>query len=157
MPLPAAVPHQPAGDDQGNRPRTAQPGCRMFGLSQPSQTGPGGLAMITRRNFLKNTARVIGGLALPLSAFKIINPERLSAALASGEKSGVRWVFLVDAYKCIGCGFCVKACKLENETPYEANVTRTWVERYVLLKDRRLFADTPRGARDGFTTGRIEL
>ena len=23
-----------------------------------------------------------------------------------------RFVFLVDIYKCIGCGFCVKACKL---------------------------------------------
>ena len=48
-----------------------------------------------------------------------------------------RWVFLVDTHKCVGCGFCVKACKLENEVPYDANVTRTWVERYVITKDRQ--------------------
>ena len=39
------------------------------------------------------------------------------------DKKKVRWVFLVDTYKCVGCGFCVKACKIENEVPYDANVT----------------------------------
>jgi len=61
-----------------------------------------------------------------------------------------RWVFLVDTYKCVGCGLCVRACKIENETPYEANVSRTWVERYVLKKDGSVLADSPKGARDGF-------
>jgi Fe-S-cluster-containing dehydrogenase component len=31
------------------------------------------------------------------------------------------------------------------------------VERYVLTKDGRIFADTPKGARDGFTTREIDL
>ncbi len=52
---------------------------------------------------------------------------------------------------------CVRTCKLENETPYDAPVTRAWVERYVLLKDGKLFADTPLGARDGFTISKIDL
>ncbi len=69
----------------------------------------------------------------------------------------VRWVFLVDTYKCIGCGFCVKACKLENEIPFDANVSRTWVERYVVTKEGEVFADTPKEARNGFTTSRIDL
>ena len=68
-----------------------------------------------------------------------------------------RFVFLVDTYKCIGCGFCVKACKLENEIPLDANVSRTWVERYVVTSDSETFADTPKEARYGFTTGRIDL
>jgi len=112
--------------------------------------------MITRRNFLKNTALGLTGLALPFAAFEIIDPKKLMAQEAA-DKSAVRWVFLVDTYKCVGCGLCVKACKLENEIPYDANVTRTWVERYVLTKQGKLFADTPKGARDGFTTTKIDL
>ena len=69
----------------------------------------------------------------------------------AADKAKVRWVFLVDTYKCVGCGLCVKACKLENEIPYDASVTRTWVERYVITKDGKFHADSPKGARDGFT------
>ena len=66
-------------------------------------------------------------------------------AQEAAKTGKVRWVFLVDTYKCVGCGMCVKACKLENEMPYDANVTRTWVERYVLTKDGKVHADTPEG------------
>jgi tetrathionate reductase subunit B len=112
--------------------------------------------MITRRKFLKNTTLGIAGMALPLAAFQIIDPRKLMAGeAATGGK--VRWVFLVDTYKCVGCGLCVKACKLENEVPYESSVTRTWVERYVITKDGKFHADTPKGARDGFTTTKIDL
>lgn len=117
---------------------------------------------MTRRDFLKNTVKGIAGLSLPLAAGEIIAPGELLAAKI--EKPGpkadtgkVRWVFLVDTYKCVGCGLCVKACKQENEIPYDANVTRTWVERYVLTKDGRLLADSPKGARDGYTTGKVDL
>lgn len=111
--------------------------------------------MISRRDLLKNTVKVIGGLAIPLSAFKIIGVDEILAA--NNDKAKKRWVFLVDTQKCVGCGMCVKACKLENETPYDANVTRTWVERYVLTKDGKVWADTPKGARDGFTNPKIAL
>lgn len=107
--------------------------------------------MITRRGFLKGAT----GLFVSASAFKLIEPGKLLAA--SEGKKGTRWVFLIDTYKCVGCGLCVKACKTENEIPYDANVTRTWVERYVSLKDGRVFADTPKGARDGFITDKIDL
>ena len=112
--------------------------------------------MISRRNFLKTTAAGIAGIALPLAAFEIIDPKKLMAEEAK-DKAKVRWVFLVDTYKCVGCGLCVKACKNENEIPYDANVTRTWVERYVITKDGKVHADTPKGARDGFTTTKIDL
>jgi len=112
--------------------------------------------MITRRNFLKNTALGIAGGALTLSAFKIVDPKELMAKEAA-DNLKVRWVFLVDTYKCVGCGLCVKACKQENEVPYDAAVTRTWVERYVVTKDGKVHADTPKGARDGFTTTKIDL
>ena len=112
--------------------------------------------MISRRNFLKNTALGIAGAALPLAAFEIVDPKKLMAQEAEDNQK-VRWVFLVDTYKCVGCGLCVKACKLENEMPYDADVTRTWVERYVITKDGKFHADTPKGARDGFITTKIDL
>jgi tetrathionate reductase subunit B len=111
--------------------------------------------MISRRDFLKNAATGLAGLTLPLAAVGIVSPLKLFAA--KSEKAPVRWAFLVNTYKCVGCGFCVKACKTENEIPYDANVTRTWVERYVRRKDGRVFADTPKGARDGFISGMIDL
>lgn len=114
--------------------------------------------MINRRDFLKNALKGVAGLALPLGAVEIVSPSKLFAARReAGRESKIRWAFLVDTYKCVGCGLCVKACKLENEVPYDANVTRTWVERYILTKDGRIFGDTPKGARDGFTTSKIDL
>jgi tetrathionate reductase subunit B len=111
--------------------------------------------MINRREFLINTIKGIAAASLPLSAFEIIKPGKIFAEKKDGK--GVRWVFLVDTYKCVGCGFCVKACKEENEIPYDANVTRTWVERYVITKDGKVHADTPKGARDGFINSKIEI
>ena len=101
----------------------------------------------SRRDFLKNT--VSGSLAsvLPLSAFTFLSQAQASAALAETK---VRWAFLVDTNKCVGCGLCVKACKNENEIPYDAAVTRTWVERYVITKDGETHIDSPMGGRDGF-------
>ncbi|MBI2353829.1 MAG: 4Fe-4S dicluster domain-containing protein [Deltaproteobacteria bacterium] len=110
--------------------------------------------MINRRDFCKKALLVAGGLAIPLTALEIFNPRRLRA-----EKSGsgkVRWVFLVDTHKCVGCGLCVRACKIENEVPYDANVTRTWVERYVVTKDGKIHVDSPKGALDGFTSTKID-
>lgn len=111
--------------------------------------------MITRRDFCKKTLLIAGGLAVPLSALEWFDPKRLLAEKT--DKARVRWVFLVDAYKCVGCGYCVTACKRENEVPYDANVSRTWVERYVVTRDGRIFADTPKAGRDGFTNDKIDL
>jgi len=110
----------------------------------------------TRRNFLKKA--ITGGIAatLPISAYKIISPNKVRAALheSVGDEK-VRYVFLVDVQKCVGCGFCVKACKLENEVPYDTPVSRTWVERYVVTKDGESHIDTPNAGRDGFTDENI--
>ncbi len=105
-----------------------------------------------RRDFIRLSLRGFAGIALSKGLYEIFRPAN---TLASARP--VRWVFLVDTYKCIGCGFCVKACKLENEIPFEANVSRTWVERYVITKADVVFADTPQEARNGFISGKIEL
>ncbi len=107
---------------------------------------------MNRREFLKRSMVVVAGIAVPAAALQLIDPKQLLAA-----KPELRWGFLVDSYKCVGCGFCVKACKLENEVPYDANVSRTWVERYVVKKDGEVLIDSPKAARDGFTTKHIEV
>jgi Fe-S-cluster-containing dehydrogenase component len=111
--------------------------------------------MINRRDFCKKGMLLMGGLALPLSAFELFDPATLLAE--KGGAKEVRWGFLVDTEKCTGCGFCVKACKLENEVPYDANVSRTWVERYVVTRDGQTHIDSPLAGRDGFKTGKIDL
>lgn len=110
--------------------------------------------MISRRAFCKKAMLVAGGMMIPLGALEVFNPKRLAA-----EKDGkgtVRWVFLVDIHKCVGCGFCVKSCKTENEIPADANVTRTWVERYVVTRDGKTHIDSPKGAYHGFTSQKID-
>jgi len=110
---------------------------------------------ISRRSFCKKSLLIAGGLVIPLSALELFDPKRLLAEKNDGNKT--RWVFLVDTHKCVGCGFCVKACKIENDIPYDANVTRTWVERYVITKDGKTHIDSPKGARDGFPTSSIDI
>jgi len=106
----------------------------------------------SRRYFLKNTFNSTLAAALPLSAFKMLSPAEVKAY--TGDSS-IRWVFLVDTRKCVGCGLCVKACKNENEIPYDPPISRTWVERYVLMKNGRAHIDSPMAGRDGFTDSKI--
>jgi tetrathionate reductase subunit B len=61
-----------------------------------------------------------------------------------------RWAFAVDVTRCIGCGFCVDACKLENHVPTEADTTRTWVERHAIAADGTDYVDSPEGGIHGF-------
>ncbi|HJV65901.1 MAG TPA: 4Fe-4S dicluster domain-containing protein [Geomonas sp.] len=111
--------------------------------------------MISRRSFCKKSLLIAGGLAIPFAALELFDPKRLLAEKNDGKKT--RWVFLVDTHKCVGCGFCVKACKTENEVPYDAHVSRTWVERYVVTKDGKTHIDSPLAARDGFETKKIDI
>lgn len=104
-----------------------------------------------RRDFLKNAAVFVSGTAISLSALELLDPREVLA-----RQPELRWGFLVDTHKCVGCGMCVKACKIENDIPLEANVTRTWVERYVMTKDGAVLKDSPKGALNGFTDKRID-
>jgi Fe-S-cluster-containing dehydrogenase component len=107
---------------------------------------------ITRRNFLDISIKTLAAASLPLT-LEFLSPAQVKAVIV---ETNVRWGFLVNTLKCVGCGFCVKACKLENGVPYNTEVSRTWVERYVLHKDGRMLADSPNAARDGFIDKRIQ-
>jgi len=104
-----------------------------------------------RRDFLKNAAVFVSGASVSLSALEWLDPKEVLAA-----NPDLRWGFLVNTHNCVGCGFCVKACKVENDIPMEANVTRTWVERYVIKKDGSVSMDTPKGALNGFTSKKLD-
>jgi len=69
-----------------------------------------------RRDFLKAIAGLMPATALV---------RGLSAE--EGEKS---FVMVVDVNKCIGCGNCVVACKIENDVPMKFKLSRTWIEGY---------------------------
>ncbi len=108
--------------------------------------------MMERREFLKKCILIVAGASVPISALTLIDPKKVLAA-----NPDIQWAFLVDTNRCVGCGFCVKACKTENDIPLEANVSRTWVERYVYTKDDKRYVDSPKAALDGYTESRIDL
>jgi len=57
----------------------------------------------------------------------------------------------IDIEKCIGCGNCAKACKLENDVPKEPFYFRSWVEQYAIKNDGTVKVESPNGGIDGFT------
>jgi Fe-S-cluster-containing dehydrogenase component len=55
----------------------------------------------------------------------------------------------IDISKCIGCGLCAQACKVENNVPEEPFYFRTWVEQYTVLNDGTVKVESPNGAIGG--------
>ena len=93
-----------------------------------------------RRDVLKMSALVLTG-AVGAEFVKALNLEKYDA-------NQHYYVFVVDVTKCIGCGRCVKACKVENDVP--DNHYRTWVERYTWLENGELKIESPEGGFNGF-------
>ncbi len=71
-----------------------------------------------RRDFLKMLITIPGAALLA------------SLKARSKSESDVSYAMVVDIDKCIGCGRCVVACKIENDVPLYAHVSRTWIEGY---------------------------
>jgi len=67
-----------------------------------------------------------------------------------GGPAGHDWAFVCDTTRCVGCGLCVEACKLENHVPLDPEYNRTWVERHVVTDDGSVFIDSPEGGIHGF-------
>jgi len=88
---------------------------------------------MNRRLFLQKIGAALLTFGLPFGLFT----KKPAAAAISNEKLGGKpWYGMgVDIDKCIGCGKCMEACKIENDVPKEPFVFRTWVERYVITRD----------------------
>ncbi len=114
----------------------------------------------SRRTFLKlGCHAAVGGLFV-YTTKGLFTDEGGGVARAEGDTPADNykprdhaWAFIVDTTKCIGCGRCVRACKLENNVPWEPSCNRTWVERYQFTSDEEVFVDSPAGGIDGFGEG----
>ena len=105
----------------------------------------------TRRDFLMIGSRLLVMTAATASALEHV------LAGAPEEATGYRmaehwWAMLIDIDKCIGCGNCAHACKVENDVVDEPYYFRTWVERYHIdmADPEHPIVDSPNGGIDGF-------
>ena len=109
---------------------------------------------ISRREFIKVGAGGLIGGAIAYSGISALlrDPMKAAPRVELGEYDWEKhyWGFVCDNERCIGCGRCVVACKLENKVPWEPEYNRTWVERYVITEDEEIFVDSPNAGRDGF-------
>ncbi len=100
--------------------------------------------MISRRKLLTAIAALAGFTSLR-KAVKAQEPTE------NYDWNKHYYAFVVDTNKCIGCGRCVRACKIENEVPMLPFFFRTWVERWVWLEGHEEpNVDSPNGGFDGF-------
>ncbi len=108
----------------------------------------------SRRNFLRKSATVAGTLL----ATSALNPfDAIVFAAAEPEDKTKPWYGVaINIEKCIGCGMCAKACKLENNVPEEPFFFRSWVERYTIKNDGTIKVESPNGGIDGFKPEDVE-
>lgn len=102
----------------------------------------------TRRGFLSRLVRVSGALAATSVVGLILPDDAIGLETKGYDWTKHRWVYLVDATKCIGCGSCVRACIRENDVP--EGMYRTWIERYEISVTGETYVDSPKGGSQGF-------
>ncbi len=101
----------------------------------------------TRRRFIINAGKAAGAILLTSLTGTV---GGLLFATKEPVSEGPWYGIGIDIEKCIGCGNCVKACKLENDVPEEPFFFRTWVEHYTIKKDGSVVVESPNGGHDGF-------
>lgn len=110
---------------------------------------------VSRRRFIKVGT---GGILMGLAGYSTVSQLNHLKKVWAQEKDNLNdynwedhyWGFIVDTTLCIGCGRCVKACKIENNVPISPHYTRTWIERYVIDDDGEIYVDSPNLGQDGF-------
>jgi Fe-S-cluster-containing dehydrogenase component len=89
-----------------------------------------------RRDFLKLSLTTTGAVAA-LQASKALAKDTHSQP----EKGKYSWAMVIDQAKCIGCGYCVEACRASNDVP----PTMAWNKLYKVDKigDKDVYLSTP--------------
>jgi len=112
---------------------------------------------LDRRQFLSATGKYLLLTGAAAQAWAYVEQGRPEEA-PGYDMNRHWWAMFIDIEKCIGCGRCVDACKVENDVPPEAHFSRTWVERYYIpppdpidpKKELLPIVDSPDGGRYGF-------
>ncbi len=111
---------------------------------------------VSRREFVKMGAGSTLAMFVPYPVLKAIATATKPKAPGQEQypagyvREDHDFAFVVDFQKCIGCGKCVVACKLENNVPMEPHTTRTWVERYAITDEGEVLVDSPEAGIHGF-------
>ncbi len=101
----------------------------------------------SRRKFIKSASAAGGFLAASMVApFSAI----VFAFEKPNDSNAVWWGFGIDIEKCIGCGRCANACKIENNVNRKPFYFRSWVEQYTIKNDEEVKVESPNGGIDGF-------
>ena len=103
-----------------------------------------------RRKFFQTSAALIGGALM----YTLIKPFE---TLAQSKEEDIKedkadipfWGMGVNLERCIGCGKCAEACKIENNVPKEPFYFRTWVEHYTVRNDGEVKIESPNGGIGG--------
>jgi Fe-S-cluster-containing dehydrogenase component len=90
---------------------------------------------MTRKEFLKSLRLLLFAPAGMIVEGLLRNGVLAKAIEKVSEPIKKRYGMAIEIDKCIGCGKCVEACKIENDVPKEPFFFRTWVEQYVIKKD----------------------
>ena len=99
-----------------------------------------------RRDFLRNSSMIAGGIVMT----SVLNPFKFVYAIKKPEGKGKWYGVAIDIEKCIGCGSCARACKIENDVPNEPFFFRNWIEQYTITNEHKVIVSSPNGGIDGF-------
>lgn len=110
-----------------------------------------------RRDFLIRSGKLLVLTSVASTALEYVlagNPEDAPVYRTAEHW----WGMSIDIDLCIGCGNCVRACKVENDVPGDPAYFRTWVERYFVppvdptrpREEPQPEVDSPNGGHDGF-------
>lgn len=109
-------------------------------------------ANVDRREFVNACLKAAGATAPIVFGVVRLTAQEQGTGADAEELTEHLFGMGIDIDKCIGCGRCVAACKIENDVPLEGGYFNTWVERYVIQTDDQVVVDSPNGGFDGFST-----
>lgn len=102
---------------------------------------------IERRSFLRLGLYSAAGLLVGSLTVYSRDPQKTDVQ-SYDDLLRYDWGYVIDTTRCIGCGACVRACKVENDVP--DTFFRTWVERFEIDADHKVHVDAPNGALESF-------
>ena len=108
---------------------------------------------LERRQFLKLGLYSAAGVLVG-SFFAFADTDKKIEVKSYDDLLKFDWGYIVDTTRCIGCGACVRACKIENDVP--ETFYRTWVERFEIDKNEKVRVDSPKGAIESFKQDNFE-